>query len=95
LGITDLHISYPENRKIVADLRPESEDDWLLVAGDIGEMPEDIAWAVRTLASNFAKVVWAPGNHELWPLRRVPHCQGPCRSVLLTGSRWAPPAYQA
>ncbi|MFI2346535.1 metallophosphoesterase family protein [Streptomyces sp. NPDC019443] len=66
LGISDLHISYPENRKIVADLRPESEDDWLLVAGDIGEMSEDITWALRTLASNFAKVVWAPGNHELW-----------------------------
>ncbi|WP_308315459.1 metallophosphoesterase [Streptomyces sp. ISL-100] len=72
LAISDLHIAYKENRKIVADLRPESDDDWLLVAGDIGEKSYDIDWALRTLASNFAKVIWAPGNHELWTPREDP-----------------------
>ncbi len=27
---------------------------------------EDVRWALKTLAGRFRKVVWAPGNHELW-----------------------------
>jgi hypothetical protein len=37
LAISDLHVGYPENREIVAGLRPSSDEDWLLVAGDVGE----------------------------------------------------------
>lgn len=72
LAISDLHIVHEENRKIVEGLRPRTDEDWLLVAGDIGELTEDIEWALRTLAGNFAKVVWAPGNHELWTPRQDP-----------------------
>lgn len=66
LGISDLHVAHPQNRRIVEELRPESDADWLLVAGDVGEVVADIEWALGMLASRFAKVVWAPGNHELW-----------------------------
>ncbi|MFI9155849.1 metallophosphoesterase family protein [Streptomyces sp. NPDC053367] len=66
LAISDLHIGYPENRELVEKLRPESEDDWLLVAGDVAETVEDIRWTLELLADRFRKVVWAPGNHELW-----------------------------
>ena len=38
LAVSDLHVAFPENREIVADLRPESAADWLLVAGDVGEL---------------------------------------------------------
>jgi len=72
LGLSDLHVAYPENRKIVADLRPESPDDWLLLAGDVGELSADIDWALRTLSERFATVVWTPGNHELWTHREDP-----------------------
>ncbi|MEE1753768.1 metallophosphoesterase family protein [Streptomyces sp. SP18CS02] len=72
LAISDLHVAYTENRKIVEGLRPTSDDDWLLVAGDVGELSEDIAWALSTLSDRFAKVVWAPGNHELWTPRQDP-----------------------
>ncbi|MBO3752763.1 metallophosphoesterase [Streptosporangiaceae bacterium NEAU-GS5] len=65
-AISDLHVGYPENRKIVDGLAPENDGDWLLVAGDVGEQVADIEWALRTLADRFAKVVWTPGNHELW-----------------------------
>ena len=27
---------------------------------------EHVEWALRLLAERFAKVVWTPGNHELW-----------------------------
>ncbi|GAA4005744.1 metallophosphoesterase [Streptomyces marokkonensis] len=66
LAISDLHIRYDENRAIVDALRPGSDQDWLIVAGDIGERVSDVEWALRTLRDRFAKVVWAPGNHELW-----------------------------
>ncbi|MEO3808439.1 metallophosphoesterase [Sphaerisporangium sp. B11E5] len=72
MAISDLHVAYPENREIVQQLRPESEDDWLLVAGDVGEFFADIEWALRLLTERFAKVVWAPGNHELWTVRDDP-----------------------
>ncbi len=66
LAISDLHGAFPENRRIVENLRPESGADWLLVAGDVGELFSDIEWTFRTLTERFATVVWAPGNHELW-----------------------------
>lgn len=72
LAVSDLHVAYPENRQIVQRLRPESGEDWLLVAGDVGERVADIEWALRTLRDRFAVVVWAPGNHELWTPRDDP-----------------------
>ncbi|HEX5594499.1 MAG TPA: metallophosphoesterase [Micromonosporaceae bacterium] len=66
LAISDLHVRYEENRKIVEQLRPQSAADWLLVAGDVGERIADIEWALRTLSQRFTTVVWVPGNHELW-----------------------------
>jgi hypothetical protein len=72
LAISDLHVAYPENRAIVAGLRPTSEADWLLVAGDVGELVADVRWALATLAGRFARVVWVPGNHELWTPSRDP-----------------------
>jgi 3',5'-cyclic AMP phosphodiesterase CpdA len=66
LAVSDVHVAYKENREIVEGLRPESDQDWLLVAGDVGERVADIEWALGTLRERFAVVVWAPGNHELW-----------------------------
>ena len=66
LAISDLHIGYQENRRIVEELRPVSDSDWLLVAGDVSEKVSDVEWALRLLGDRFEKVVWAPGNHELW-----------------------------
>jgi 3',5'-cyclic AMP phosphodiesterase CpdA len=67
-AVSDLHVAYQENREIVETIRPESEEDWLLIAGDIAEIAEDIEWALGLLSRRFAKVVWAPGNHELWTM---------------------------
>ncbi|MER6136833.1 metallophosphoesterase [Streptomyces sp. NPDC001815] len=66
LAISDLHIGYAENRALVEAMRPETDDDWLLVAGDVAETVADIRWALETLTGRFRKVIWAPGNHELW-----------------------------
>ncbi|MDT0343353.1 metallophosphoesterase family protein [Streptomyces litchfieldiae] len=79
VAISDLHVRYEENREIVSRLRPEGDDDWLLVAGDVGELAEDIEWTLTLLSERFAKVVWVPGNHELWTPSDDP--------VRLTGER--------
>ncbi|WP_430787888.1 metallophosphoesterase family protein [Actinoplanes sp. G11-F43] len=74
-AISDLHVVYAENRRIVQDMRPHDDGDWLIVAGDVGEMFADIEWALGLLSSRFAKVIWAPGNHELWTPRDDPAAQ--------------------
>lgn len=66
LAVSDLHISYAENREVVRGLAPETDDDWLLVAGDVAERFASVEWALGTLRDRFAKVFWVPGNHELW-----------------------------
>jgi 3',5'-cyclic AMP phosphodiesterase CpdA len=72
LAISDLHIGYEENRAHVSQLRPERDEDWLVVAGDVGERMADVEWVLTTLADRFSTVVWAPGNHELWTPRNDP-----------------------
>jgi 3',5'-cyclic AMP phosphodiesterase CpdA len=66
LAVSDLHVSHRENRAIVAELEPETDGDWLIVAGDVAETVADVEWALRLLAGRFATVIWVPGNHELW-----------------------------
>lgn len=66
VAISDLHVEVLENRRFVEALRPWHDRDWLIVCGDVGEIMADIVWALATLARNFEKVIWVPGNHELW-----------------------------
>lgn len=72
LAISDLHVANKANRDIVDALRPGHPDDWLIVAGDVAEFVADIAWCLRLLSTRFARVIWAPGNHELWTPPRDP-----------------------
>jgi 3',5'-cyclic AMP phosphodiesterase CpdA len=66
LAVSDLHVAYPENRAFAEALRPTSDDDWLIVAGDVGDLFADVIGTLEGLSRRFAKVIWAPGNHELW-----------------------------
>ena len=58
VALSDLHVAFPPNRKIVSELRPGSDGDWLLLAGDVGELYPDIEWALRILSElvNLSKV---------------------------------------
>ncbi|MGR6973979.1 metallophosphoesterase family protein [Streptomyces cynarae] len=94
LAISDLHVGYAENRALVERMRPTSDEDWLLVAGDVAETVADIRWALELLAGRFGKVVWAPGNHELWThqkdtvtlrgVERYEHLVAVCRELGVT-----------
>ncbi len=68
---SDLHVGYETNRRAVDDLSAHL-DDWLIIAGDTGESPAHLEWVVRTLARRFARLVWTPGNHDLWTPRSWP-----------------------
>ena len=66
LAVSDLHVSHADNRQVVESLQPRSSADWLLVCGDVSDTIESVEWALKLLNERFAKVVWVPGNHELW-----------------------------
>ena len=64
-AISDIHISFPENREALQFL-PAYPDDWLILAGDVSEKLEDLHFALDLLTRRFAQVLWVPGNHDLW-----------------------------
>ncbi len=72
LAISDLHITYPENRRVVEGLRPRSPGDWLIVCGDVSETLADVEWALGLLRDRFEVVLWVPGNHDLWTVPEEP-----------------------
>lgn len=72
LAVSDLHVGMADNQPILESLRPITAGDWLIVAGDVAELTPDIERALALLAGRFAKVIWAPGNHELWTVRQDP-----------------------
>lgn len=67
LAISDLHLANEVNRRALLAL-PPSPDDWLILAGDVGESPNHLRFALSLLTRGFAQVLWVPGNHDLWTL---------------------------
>lgn len=66
-AISDLHLAYESNRQALEALPPHPED-WLILAGDLGELEWQLEFAFSILMQRFAKLLWTPGNHELWTL---------------------------
>jgi hypothetical protein len=69
LAIGDLHLSNPVNRDALLEI-PDHRDDWLILAGDLAESLENQDLAFRELGRRFAKLIWVPGNHDLWSVPR-------------------------
>jgi len=66
-AISDLHLSYEANREALQQLPPQP-DDWLIVAGDVGEKIAHLEFAFQVLCPRFRQLLWVPGNHDLWTL---------------------------
>ncbi|MGW0450165.1 metallophosphoesterase, partial [Streptosporangium sandarakinum] len=64
LAVSDLHVGYKENRRIVEEMRPSSGSDWLLVAGDVSEKVADIEWGGWGRGAAGEGVVVVRGEHE-------------------------------
>ena len=71
LAISDLHLGHPVNREAFPTIG-SSRDDWLILAGDVGEDEKHIAMAFEYLTRRFARLIWVPGNHELWTTNHSP-----------------------
>lgn len=65
-AISDLHVAVKANKSVVETLHPPNPADWLIVAGDVAERPELVMRTLGTLASRYERVIWVPGNHELF-----------------------------
>ena len=72
LATSDLHVMHAGNQEVVERIRPYAEGDWLIVAGDVADAVAPLRRTLRLLRERFAKVIWAPGNHELWTTRADP-----------------------
>lgn len=66
-AISDLHLNKQINQEKLAQLPPHP-DDWLIVAGDVGHNDSQFHFAWTVLTQRFAKVIWTPGNHDLWTI---------------------------
>lgn len=69
LAISDLHVGHAPNREALLRM-PAHPDDWLAVVGDVGETAEHLRFAFDVLGPRFAKLLWVPGNHELYNVSR-------------------------
>jgi 3',5'-cyclic AMP phosphodiesterase CpdA len=71
-AVSDLHVASASSRRAVAAI-PAHLDDWLILAGDIGETIPHLEWTLQTLRPRFRQLVWVPGNHDLWTLPSDPN----------------------
>ncbi|MCA9618065.1 MAG: metallophosphoesterase [Myxococcales bacterium] len=84
-AVSDLHVRHPENRRVVEALEPHPED-WLILGGDIGETVSDLSGVLDLLGPRFAKLLWVPGNHELWTLEGKESLRGVAKYDALVGA---------
>jgi 3',5'-cyclic AMP phosphodiesterase CpdA len=77
-AISDLHVGFEANRRLWATL-PHHPEDWLILAGDLGETEEHLVFALTIATERFRRVLWVPGNHELWTLGRGDDLRGEAR----------------
>lgn len=73
-AVSDIHIDYEANADWVANLSvSDYQDDVLILAGDVTDTLRKLDWCLTTLARRFKKVLFVPGNHDLWVIRDGPH----------------------
>ena len=70
-AIADLHLRYEVTRQALEKLQPHPYD-WLILAGDVGETEEHLRYALSILARRFGRLLWVPGNHDLWTIPSRP-----------------------
>lgn len=66
-AISDLHLAERVNRHALEALPPHP-GDWLIVAGDLGSTETHLRFALDILTRRFERLVWTPGNHDLYTL---------------------------
>jgi len=66
-AISDLHVDFDENKSWLAALSLEDyKHDVLICAGDLSHRLGEVSQSLQSLRKRFDKVMYIPGNHELW-----------------------------
>lgn len=69
-ALSDIHVDYDINKQWLANLSTaDYQDDLLILAGDISDSLQLLEWCLKTLAKRFRKVLFVPGNHDVWVIR--------------------------
>ena len=69
-ALSDIHVDYDVNRIWLANLSAfDYKDDLLILAGDVTDSLLLLERCLKSLTSRFKKVLYVPGNHELWVIR--------------------------
>lgn len=69
-ALSDIHVDYDVNARWLGRLsREDYRDDVLILAGDVSDSRRLLEWSLSTLAKSFRKVLFVPGNHDLWVIR--------------------------
>jgi 3',5'-cyclic AMP phosphodiesterase CpdA len=72
-ALSDIHIDYEVNANWIANVSAtDYRDDVLILAGDVTDSLRLLDWCLRTLAARFRRVLFVPGNHDLWVAREGP-----------------------
>jgi len=69
-ALSDVHIDFRANAAWVADISTaDYRNDVLILAGDLTDELRLMEWCLGLLVTRFRKVLFVPGNHDLWVLR--------------------------
>lgn len=74
-AISDLHVDYPENLEWTLSLdKTKFVNDVLILAGDVTDDLELLTRVLQNLRECFSRLLFVPGNHELWIRRGDEGC---------------------
>lgn len=66
-ALSDIHVDFEVNKQWIANLSgTDHQSDVLILAGDVCDSIELLEWCLQILVRRFVKVLYVPGNHELW-----------------------------
>jgi predicted phosphodiesterase len=69
-ALSDIHVDYEDNARWITNLSAaDYQHDVLILAGDVTDKLRLLGWCLGTLAKRFHRVLFVPGNHELWVMR--------------------------
>lgn len=72
-AVSDIHIDHPGNRRWLENLsQADFRQDVLILAGDVSDSLALLAHCFQLLCLRFQRVLYVPGNHEMWVLRDRP-----------------------
>lgn len=69
-ALSDIHVDFPDNESWIESLSTRDyRDDILILAGDPSDSRGHLHRCFDTFVRRFRKVLYVPGNHDLWVIR--------------------------